>query len=82
MGALRLVSEAKTGNNSLVKLILSVLAVCFLGFSCTPIDPHTAGGGAFDDSAVGQALDSNGPLPGDRTIGGAESFEQWRNERE
>ena len=63
-----------------MKLILSVLVVSFFALSCSPIDPHTAGGGAFDDSAVGQALDANGPLPEDN-IGGAQSFEQWR-ERE
>ena len=82
MGALPLVSKAKKGDNAAVKVILSLLAVSFLGLSCTRVHPRAAGGGAFDDSAVGQALDANGPLPGDNITGEARSFEQWREERE
>ena len=80
MVALPLVLGAKKRDNSCVKLILSVLAVSFCAFSCTPIHEHQAGGGAFDDSQVGQALDANAPLPEDN-ISGARSFEEWR-ERE
>lgn len=63
-----------------MKLTLSILAVSFCALSCTPINQHKAGGGAFDDSEVGQALDANAPLPED-SINGARSFEEWR-ERE
>ncbi|MGJ8723159.1 MAG: hypothetical protein ACSHYB_01270 [Roseibacillus sp.] len=63
-----------------MKVTLSVLAVAFCALSCTPVHKHQAGGGAFDDSQVGQALDANAPLPEDN-ISGARSFEEWR-ERE
>ncbi|GHC51492.1 hypothetical protein [Roseibacillus persicicus] len=63
-----------------MKITLSVLALMFCAVSCTPVHQHQAGGGAFDDSHVGQALDSNTSLPED-SIDGARSFEEWR-ERE
>lgn len=80
MARLALVLKEEKGNKSGVKVILPVLAILFCAFSCTPIDSRKAGGGAFDDSPVGQALDANAPLPEDN-ISGARSFEEWR-ERE
>lgn len=80
MAALALVSDGEKGNNSFVKLTLSVLAVSLLVLSCAPVHERQAGGGAFDESQVAQALDANAPLPED-SIDGARSFEEWR-ERE
>lgn len=81
MVGLALVSEGKKGDNSPVKLILSILAVSFCALSCAPVNEHQAGRGAFDESPVGQALDANAPLPGDH-VGGSGSFEEWKGRRE
>ncbi len=80
MATLALVSQWERRNSQRVKLILSILAVSFSVLSCTPVHERQAGGGAFDDSEVGKALDANAPLPQDN-INAARSFEEWR-ERE
>ncbi|MBK1834703.1 hypothetical protein [Roseibacillus ishigakijimensis] len=60
-----------------MKFILSLLALSFCFLSCAPVHKYQAGGGAFDDSEVGQALDANAPLPED-DINGPRSFEEFR----
>ncbi len=56
------------------------LALC----SCQTVDSHTAGGGAFDDSYLGQRLDSNNPnLEDNQDAKGKTappSYTQWRHE--
>ena len=60
-----------------MKLFLCFLVVSLGSFSCSPIESRKAGGGAWDDTPVGQALDANAPLPEDSFSGG-QSYEQWR----
>ena len=55
----------------------SLAAMMLSATSCIPVDDRRAGGGAFDDSPVGQALDANTALP-DEDISSSRSFQQWR----
>lgn len=60
-----------------MKITVCLLAITLCGFSCTSTEDRRAGGGAWDDSQVGKALDANAPLPDDKpdTLQG---FEEWR----
>ena len=78
---LALVLKGKKRDKGTVKLTFTVLPALVCALSCTPIDSRKAGGGAYDDSEVAQALDANAPLPEDGPEA-SRSFEEWREQRE
>jgi hypothetical protein len=62
-------------------LLLSCAALGLLLNACQTVDSHMDGGGAYDDSPLARALDSNNPdLGDDKDAARAETFEQWREQ--
>ena len=76
---LALVSWPSSRDKSCVKYCFASLILMFCSLSCTPIHEHKAGGGAYDDSALGPVLDANGPLPGE-DYSEPRSFEEWKSQ--
>ncbi len=72
--------KARKAKTLSVKLLFaSSVVVLLCSVSCNLVHERQAGGGAWDDSEVGQAIDANAPLPGDSVASGTRSYEEWRN---
>ena len=67
--------------------LLTIAALAIPLFSCETVPPRKAGGAAFDESYIGQRLDSNqADLEGNLDYSGRKtappSFDQWRGEED
>lgn len=62
-------------------LLICCASLGLLLNACQTVDDRMAGGGAFDESRMARALDSNKADLGDeKDHPRAESFEQWREQ--
>lgn len=78
MVVLALVSEPFRRDKCSVNYYIAAFLTIFCAISCSPVHEHKAGGGAYDDSALGRVLDSNGPLPEEGFSGSTPTYEEWR----